>query len=64
MRRILLLFVLLISGMAQAVNDPFATKPDFLPVGKAFIFTSERLESGETQLFGRSPMGTICTSSV
>ncbi|WP_458717091.1 protein-disulfide reductase DsbD [Pseudomonas gregormendelii] len=51
MRRILLLFVLLISGMAQAANDPFATKPDFLPVGKAFIFTSERLESGETQLF-------------
>lgn len=51
MRRLLLLFVLLISGVAQAVNDPFATKPDFLPVGKAFIFTSERLESGETQLF-------------
>ncbi|MCK1792241.1 protein-disulfide reductase DsbD [Pseudomonas violetae] len=51
MRRIFLLFVLLISGMAQAANDPFATKPDFLPVGKAFIFTSERLETGETQLY-------------
>ena len=32
-------------------NNPFETKPDFLPVGKAFIFTSERLESGETQLY-------------
>ncbi|MCX2900223.1 protein-disulfide reductase DsbD [Pseudomonas mandelii] len=51
MRRIFLLFVLLISGLAQAANDPFATKPDFLPVGKAFIFTSERLDSGETQLY-------------
>jgi thiol:disulfide interchange protein DsbD len=51
MRRLFLLFVLLISGLAQAGTNPFETKPDFLPVGKAFIFTSERLESGETQLF-------------
>lgn len=51
MRHFFLLFVLLISGLAQAGTDPFATKPDFLPVDKAFVLTSERLESGETQLF-------------
>lgn len=51
MRHFFLLFVLLISGMAQAGTDPFASKPDFLPVDKAFVLTSERLESGETQLF-------------
>ncbi|MGF0242686.1 protein-disulfide reductase DsbD [Rhodococcus sp. IEGM1300] len=51
MRRLFLLFALLISGLAQAGINPFETKPDFLPVGKAFIFTSERLETGETQLY-------------
>jgi len=51
MRRLFLLFALLISGLAQAGTNPFETKPEFLPVGKAFVFTSERLESGETQLF-------------
>ncbi|OPK10276.1 protein-disulfide reductase DsbD [Pseudomonas sp. VI4.1] len=51
MLRLFVFFALLISGLAQAGTDPFATKPDFLPVGKAFVFTSERLESGETQLY-------------
>ena len=51
MRRLFLFFVLLISGLAQAGTNPFETKPDILPVGKAFVFTSERLESGETQLY-------------
>ena len=51
MRRLFFLFALLISGLAQAGTNPFETKPDFLPVDQAFIFTSERLESGETQLF-------------
>lgn len=51
MRRFFLLFALLISGLAQAGNNPFETKPDFLPVDKAFVLTSERLESGETQVF-------------
>lgn len=51
MRRLFFLFALLISGLAQAGTNPFETKPDFLPVEQAFIFTSERLESGETQLF-------------
>ena len=50
MRRLFLLWLLLLSGLAQAAN-PFETKPDFLPVEKAFVFTSERLDSGETQLF-------------
>lgn len=51
MRRLFLFFVLLISGVAQAGINPFDTKPEFLPVEKAFAFTSERLESGETQLY-------------
>ncbi|WP_223526870.1 protein-disulfide reductase DsbD [Pseudomonas sp. BF-B-26] len=51
MRRLFLFFVLLISGVAQAGTKPFETKPEFLPVEKAFVFTSERLESGETQLY-------------
>ncbi|MFJ2366661.1 protein-disulfide reductase DsbD [Pseudomonas sp. NPDC087697] len=51
MRRLFLLFFLFIAGLAQAASNPFDNKPDFLPVGKAFVFTSERLESGETQLF-------------
>jgi thioredoxin:protein disulfide reductase len=50
MRRLFLLWLFLISGLAQAAN-PFETKPDFLPVEKAFALTSERLDSGETQLF-------------
>ncbi|WP_085683384.1 MULTISPECIES: protein-disulfide reductase DsbD [unclassified Pseudomonas] len=51
MRHFFLLFALLISNLAQAGNDPFASKPEFLPVDKAFVLTSERLDSGETQLF-------------
>ncbi|MGS0541345.1 protein-disulfide reductase DsbD [Pseudomonas sp. Y5-11] len=51
MRHFFLLFALLISSLAQAGNNPFETKPEFLPVDKAFVLTSERLESGETQLF-------------
>ncbi|BBN56362.1 thiol:disulfide interchange protein DsbD 2 [Pseudomonas chlororaphis subsp. aurantiaca] len=51
MRRLFILLFMLLSGLAQAGNNPFEVKPDFLPVGKAFVFTSERLASGETQLF-------------
>jgi thiol:disulfide interchange protein DsbD len=51
MRHFFLLFALLISSLAQAGNNPFDSKPEFLPVDKAFVLTSERLESGETQLF-------------
>ena len=51
MRHFFLLFALLISSLAQAGNNPFESKPEFLPVDRAFVLTSERLESGETQLF-------------
>ena len=52
MRHLFIFLLVLFAGFAQAApGSPFETKPDFLPVGKAFAFTSERLESGETQLF-------------
>jgi len=51
MRRLFLLLLAIVSSVAHAASNPFETKPDFLPVDKAFILTSERLESGETQLF-------------
>ncbi|WPN96716.1 protein-disulfide reductase DsbD [Pseudomonas sp. MUP55] len=52
MRHLLTFLLVLFAGTAQAAaGNPFETKPDFLPVGKAFTFTSERLESGETQLY-------------
>ena len=52
MRHLFTFLLALFAGFAQAApGSPFETKPDFLPVGKAFAFTSERLESGETQLF-------------
>ncbi len=51
MRRLFLLFLVFFASLAQAGSNPFESKPDFLPVGKAFVLTSERLESGQTQLF-------------
>ncbi|MFC6298501.1 protein-disulfide reductase DsbD [Pseudomonas sp. CCM 7893] len=53
MRHLFLFLLVLFAGFSQAApgNNPFETKPDFLPVGKAFTFTSERLASGETQLY-------------
>ena len=52
MRHLFTLLLMLFAGFAQAApGNPFETKPDFLPVAKAFTFTSERLESGETQLY-------------
>ena len=51
MRRLCLLLLIFFAGLSQAANNPFDTQPDFLPVSKAFIFTSERLDSGETQLY-------------
>src|SRR5476649_2696552 len=54
MRLFVWLFLLLLPTLAQALpgGDPFG-KPDFLPVDKAFTFTSERLDSGETRLHWR-----------
>lgn len=51
MRRLFILLFMLFTTLAHAGNNPFEVKPDFLPVDKAFNFTSERLPSGETQLF-------------
>ncbi|UOK40400.1 protein-disulfide reductase DsbD [Pseudomonas palleroniana] len=53
MRHLFTFLLVLFAGFAQAApgSNPFETKPDFLPVGKAFTFTSERLETGETQLY-------------
>lgn len=53
MRHLFIFLLVVFAGFAQAApgNNPFETKPDFLPVGKAFTFTSERLASGETQLY-------------
>jgi len=52
MRKLLILVLLLFPLLAQALpgGDLFK-KPDFLPVEQAFIFSSERLESGETRLY-------------
>ncbi|WEX14099.1 protein-disulfide reductase DsbD [Pseudomonas sp. G11] len=52
MRHLFIVLLALFAGFVQAApGNPFETKPDFLPVGKAFTFTSERLESGETQWY-------------
>lgn len=51
MRRLFILLLFVFAGLAQAASNPFETKAEFLPVAKAFVFTSEKLESGETQLF-------------
>ena len=49
----LLTFVFLLAAalsQAHASNDPFAQQADFLPVAKAFAFSTEPLPSGETRL--------------
>ncbi|MFK0089539.1 protein-disulfide reductase DsbD [Pseudomonas sp. NPDC090755] len=47
MRVLLIALMFLFSGLSQA--NPFA-QSDFLPVDKAFVFTSERLATGEMRL--------------
>jgi len=52
MRKLLLLMLVLFPLLAQALpGADLFRKPDFLPVGQAFTFSSERLESGETRLY-------------
>lgn len=52
MRWLLTFVFVLFTGLAQAGNDPFAVKkPDFLPVGQAFAFSTETLPSGQTRLY-------------
>lgn len=50
MRTFLLFVFMALAGMAQAFPDNPFGKTDFLPVDKAFEFSSEQLPSGETQL--------------
>ncbi|UVJ42497.1 protein-disulfide reductase DsbD [Pseudomonas sp. LS1212] len=52
MRNLVISLLLLMSSLAQAFEDPFA-RPDFLPVDKAFQFTSQQLDSGQTRLHWR-----------
>ncbi|WP_144967851.1 protein-disulfide reductase DsbD [Pseudomonas sp. DE0010] len=49
MRVLLLLLMVLLAGPAQA--NPFATKPDFLPVEQAFVLTHDRQADGSTRLY-------------
>jgi thiol:disulfide interchange protein DsbD len=62
MRNLWLVMLILFPLLAQALpggdtfpsrNGPslFSEQPDFLPANKAFIFTSERLATGETRLY-------------
>ncbi|MFJ2550208.1 protein-disulfide reductase DsbD [Pseudomonas sp. NPDC087612] len=51
MRRLLALILMVFSGLTHAVLTPFDVEPQFLSAEKAFSFTSERLPSGETQLY-------------
>ncbi|CAM4054447.1 Thiol:disulfide interchange protein DsbD 2 [Pseudomonas reidholzensis] len=48
MRVFLILLTLFLAGPLQA--NPFAVKPDFLPVNQAFVLSHDRLASGETRV--------------
>lgn len=68
MRNLWLMMLILFPLLAQALpggdtfparNGPslFSEQPDFLPANKAFIFTSERLATGETRLYWQIAAG-------
>ena len=68
MRNLWLVMLILFPLLAQALpggdtfparNGPslFSEQPDFLPANKAFIFTSERLATGETRLYWQIAAG-------
>lgn len=57
MKRFLIFVFVFLSGLAQASPGLFDTQPEFLPATKAFAFTSQRLPSGEMQLFWQIPEG-------
>ncbi len=48
MRVLLLFLTFLLAGPLQA--NPFAAKPDFLPVNQAFVLTHDRLANGQVRL--------------
>ncbi|TLP59145.1 MULTISPECIES: protein-disulfide reductase DsbD [Pseudomonas] len=49
MRVLLILLTFLLAGPLQA--NPFAVKPDFLPVEQAFVLTQDRLPDGQLRLY-------------
>ncbi|UUQ65902.1 protein-disulfide reductase DsbD [Pseudomonas fuscovaginae UPB0736] len=52
MRWVLTFFFLIFASLAQAGNDPFAVKkPEFPPAHQVFVFSSEKLASGQTRLY-------------
>lgn len=51
MRRLLALIAIVFSGLTHAGLSPFDVEPQFLSAEKAFSFSSERLPTGETQLY-------------
>ncbi|MBK5415437.1 protein-disulfide reductase DsbD [Pseudomonas sp. TH31] len=51
MHRFFTLLLMLFSGFIHAGGSLFDVKPEFLPAEKAFTFSSQRLPSGETQLY-------------
>lgn len=51
MCRLFTLLLMLFSGFSHAGGSLFDVKPEFLPAEKAFAFSSQRLPSGETQLY-------------
>ncbi|WP_017905452.1 protein-disulfide reductase DsbD [Pseudomonas asplenii] len=52
MRWVLTFFFLIFASLAQAGNDPFAVKkPEFPPANQVFVFSSEKLASGQTRLY-------------
>ncbi|UZE30875.1 protein-disulfide reductase DsbD [Pseudomonas asplenii] len=52
MRWVLTFFFLIFASLAQAGNDPFAVKkPEFPPAQQVFVFSSEKLASGQTRLY-------------
>ncbi|MGB9088777.1 MAG: protein-disulfide reductase DsbD domain-containing protein, partial [Pseudomonas farsensis] len=55
MRVFLILLTLLLAGPLQA--NPFAVKPDFLPVEQAFVLTHDRLPDGQLRLFFQIQQG-------
>ncbi|WDU63737.1 protein-disulfide reductase DsbD [Pseudomonas poae] len=53
MRHLFTFLLVMFAGFAQAAsgNNPFETQSKFPSAEKVFVFTSERLASGETQLY-------------
>ncbi len=55
MRVLLLFLTLILAGPSQA--NPFDVKPDFLPVGEAFVLSHERQADGQMRLYFQIKQG-------